>query len=121
MNDKLPLKGDRVLVVEDNYLLAMDVCEWLQAAGAEIVGPAPNAQEACRLLEDRAVDSAVVDINLGQGASYHVASRLTERNVPFIFATGYDCAAVPAEYQGVARLEKPFAGRDLVQAVQALR
>jgi CheY-like chemotaxis protein len=119
--DRLPLEGRQVLVVEDQYLLARDVCEWLEAAGAHVVGPAPDSTKACELLEGHAVDSAVVDINLGRGPTYEVAARLNEREVPFLFATGYDEEVIPAEFQGAARLEKPFTGADLVQAVEALR
>jgi CheY-like chemotaxis protein len=120
MNDRRPLEGRQILVVEDQYLLARDVCEWLESAGAEIVGPAPDSKKACELLDKRTVDSAVVDINLGRGPSYEVASRLYERDVPFVFATGYDQAAIPEEFQSAPRLEKPFKGPDLVQAVRAL-
>ncbi len=120
MSDGLPLDGRHILVVEDQYLLARDVCEWLEAAGAEVIGPAPNSGRACELLEGRNVDAAVVDINLGNGPTYEVASRLVERKVPFIFATGYDQAVIPAEFEAMPRLEKPFRGTDLVRAVQAL-
>jgi CheY-like chemotaxis protein len=121
VNDRLPLDGRQILVVEDQYLLARDVCEWLEAAGAEIIGPAPDSRKACELLEGRSVDGAVVDINLGNGPTYEVASRLAERKVPFVFATGYDRAVIPAEFEAAPRLEKPFRGADLVQAVAALR
>lgn len=115
------LQGERVLVVEDQYLLAKDVCEWLEEAGAEVVGPVPDAQSACALIDEQRVDTAVVDINLGAGPTFQVASKLSERSVPFLFATGYDEATIPAEFRSRPRLEKPFHGSALVRAVQALR
>jgi DNA-binding response OmpR family regulator len=110
-----------VLVVEDQYLLAADVCDWLKEAGARVVGPVPDTKRACELLDRENVDSAVVDINLGRGPTYEVASRLTDHEVPFLFATGYDQASIPPEFQHTPRLEKPFKGTDLVRAVVALR
>ena len=121
MNDKLPLQGRQVLVVEDQYLLARDVCEWLEAAGARIIGPAATSTQACELLEKAEVDSAVVDINLGHGPSYEVATNLDQLRLPFVFATGYDEVAIPVEFQDRPRLEKPFRGPDLVRAMQELR
>jgi len=120
MSDKLPLEGRQVLVVEDQYLLARDVCEWLEAAGAQVVGPDTRQQESVRAAGRAGFDSAVVDINLGRGPTYEVAARLNERDVPFLFATGYDEAAIPSEFQGAPRLEKPFRGTQLVDALQAL-
>jgi CheY-like chemotaxis protein len=121
VTEELPLQGRRVLVVEDQYLLATDVCEWLQGAGASVVGPVPDSDQACALIEREALDTAVVDINLGEGPTYDVASRLAERRVPFLFATGYDRGAIPDEFQSRPRLEKPFKGTDLIEAVRALQ
>ena len=120
MKQVQPLSGKRVLVVEDNYILAMDVCHWLEDAGAEVVGPAPDAEHARELLSLGKVDGAVVDINLGKGPTYEVAHSLAEQGVPFLLTTGYDHSAIPAEHQGAPRLEKPFRGSDLVQAVLGL-
>jgi DNA-binding response OmpR family regulator len=115
-----PLESRRILVVEDQYYLATDICEWLTDAGAQVLGPARDAEQACDLLEREAVDMAVVDINLGMGPSYKLAEELTGRSVPFLFATGYDQAAIPSEFHETPRIEKPFNGRDLVAAIQAL-
>lgn len=120
MNGDLPLQGRQILVVEDQYLLAKDVCEWLEDAGATILGPAPDVAAASRLIDAGAVQLAVVDINLGRGATYEVASRLMQQSVPFLFATGYDQAAIPDEFKNAPRLEKPFKGPDLVRAMGAL-
>lgn len=121
MSDKRPLSGHRVLAVEDDYFLATDTCRWLLDAGAEVVGPTPDSEEACRLLDRERVDSAVVDINLGRGPTYKVARRLNRDQVPFLFATGYDRSALPREFQDAPRIEKPFHQSDLVEAVTALR
>jgi CheY-like chemotaxis protein len=121
MKQGQPLDGKRVLVVEDNFILAMDVCHWLEAAGAKVVGPAPDAEEARELLSHQDVDGAVVDINLGQGPTYEIAHNLEERGVPFLFTTGYDRSAIPTVFGSAPRLEKPFRGADLVRAVLGLK
>jgi len=114
------LEARRVLVVEDQYYLATDICEWLTDAGAEVLGPARDLEQACDLLKREPIDLAVVDINLGTGPNYELAEELSGRAVPFLFATGYDQAAIPSKFQDAPRIEKPFNGRDLVAAVQAL-
>jgi CheY-like chemotaxis protein len=121
MSDERPLSGRRVLVVEDDYFLATDTCQWLVDAGAEVIGPTPSAGEACGLIESGQLDNAVVDINLGQGPTYQVARRLTREHVPFLFATGYDRSALPPQFLAVPRIEKPFRGTDLVRALSELR
>jgi DNA-binding LytR/AlgR family response regulator len=120
MTSTRPLAGKSVLVVEDDYFLARDACEWLIEAGAQIVGPVPNIERALQLMSTGVVDAAVIDINLGQGPTYEVAAKLSERAVPFVFATGYDQAAIPPEFQDRPRLEKPFSGKQLVGVVRAL-
>ena len=115
-----PLQGRRMLVVEDQYYLATDICEWLEKAGAQVIGPVPSAAQARELLDREQVDSAVLDINLGEGPTYEIAKALADRDVPFLFATGYDTAAIPEDYQGRPRIEKPFQGSALVSAVRKL-
>lgn len=114
------LEARRVLVVEDQYYLATDICEWLTEAGAEVLGPVRKVEQARDLLKREAIDLAVVDINLGTGPTYELAEELTARAVPFLFATGYDQSAIPSEFQGAPRIEKPFNERDLITAVKAL-
>lgn len=118
---ELPLKGLRVLVVEDQYYLATDICDWLQEAGAQVVGPAANARVASSLIDAGPVDLGVVDINLGAGPTFTVAKELAERRVPFLFATGYDQSIIPAEYRDRPRIEKPFKGPDVIGIIVRLR
>lgn len=121
MSTDLSLDGRNVLVIEDQYLLATEICEWLRAAGADVLGPVPDTRSACELLDSERVDAAVVDINLGSGPTYEIANELTGRSVPFLFATGYDRGAIPDKFSAAPRLEKPFGEADLVSAVHALR
>ena len=66
-------------------------------------------------IERSGAPEQVVDINLGRGPTFEIASMLTEKQVPFLFVTGYDQAAIPPEYESVRRLEKPFKGLDLIE------
>ena len=113
------LAGRRVMVVEDLYYLAMDVQAALQDAGAQVIGPFPNGRVAGRSLEEAVPDCAVLDVNLGGGASFDLARALRGRGVPFVFFTGYDLDAIPAEFADVPRLEKPVATVRLLEAVAA--
>lgn len=115
------LVGYRVLVVEDEYFLADDIARILARLGAEVVGPIATRDDAlARLGETEHLDAAVLDINLRGETCYPVASVLRARGVPFVFATGYDRAVVPAAYQDVPRWEKPFDPDLLVRALAGL-
>lgn len=102
------LDGLRLLVVEDEFLIAHDLVRELRAAGAQVIGPAPSVDAALELLDAAGeLDGAVIDINLQGETAYPVAEALMERNVPLVFATGYDQSAIPRRYGHVARCEKP--------------
>ena len=103
------LRGRRLLVVEDEYLIAAALERALEDRGAEVVGPAGYVEGALRLVEaegDR-LDGAVLDINLRGERVYPVADVLAARGVPFVFLTGYDAQVIPDTYAGVPRSEKP--------------
>ena len=111
------LAGRRVMVVEDLYYLAMDVKAALAEAGAHVVGPFPNGKAASKKLTEGAPDCAILDVNLGEGASYELARTLRSEGVPFLFFTGYDPGAIPVEFADVRRLEKPVETARLLEAV----
>lgn len=101
------LKNCRVLVVEDEYLLAEELCEELESAGAVVIGPVPDVAQALALLGETVLDGAVLDINLGGAFSYPIADQLLRLGIPFLFVTGYDSYAIPLQYQHVPRCQKP--------------
>lgn len=104
----IDLSGRRVLVVEDEYLLADEVCRELTVAGAQVIGPAATVASALELLRTSArPDAAIIDVNLGGEPVFPVADVLRARNVPFVFSTGYDDWALPPLHQGTPRCEKP--------------
>ena len=110
------LKNHCVLVVEDEFYLAKDVRQALKAEVAEIMGPYPGREEAVEALAERKPDCAILDVNLGHGASFDLADELRSRNVPFPFFTGYDREVIPARFAYVPRLEKPVDATRLVSA-----
>src|SRR5687768_9323966 len=87
---KVPLSGLRVLVVEDDYFIADEICSTLRSHGAEIVGPVPNVETGLQLVESETIDCAILDINLQGSFAFGIASELRRRGTPAIFATGYD-------------------------------
>ena len=102
------LAGCRILIVEDEFLLADDLSEELATAGAIVLGPTPDVAEALALIGDEnRLDGAVLDVNLGGEPSYPVADELTRRGIPFVFTTGYDPNVMPEIYRNIARCQKP--------------
>jgi CheY-like chemotaxis protein len=110
----------RILVVEDEYLIADDMRHELEKLGVLVIGPAPTVAMALRLLDAMPVlDGAILDINLRGEKSFLVADALRERSIPFVFTTGYAASMVPEAYQGVPRFEKPVNMQDVVRAILA--
>jgi CheY-like chemotaxis protein len=104
------LTGRRVLVVEDDYVVAQDLLEQLLSCGAQVMGPVATVAGALTLLESSlAPHLAILDIGLGNEMVYPVADALRARGIPFLFATGYDAWAIPTSYGDVPRIEKPVA------------
>ena len=110
------LSGFRILVVEDEPLLSLDLVAGLEGAGAEVVGPAGTLEEALQLVETAPIDAALLDGNLHGKPVDEVASALARRNVPFVFVTGYDAQSLPRAYAKTAILAKPFSPEQLLEA-----
>ena len=114
------LQGRRLLVVEDEYILAMDLAHSLEDQGAEVIGPAGAVAPALALLaSSEKLDAAVLDINLGGTLVYPVVDALRERGVPCVFVTGYSRWVGPEAYANIPRLEKPVELRALARALSA--
>ena len=115
----VPLDGLRVLVVEDDYFIADEICATLRAHGAEVVGPSPNVKHGLDLVKQHSIDCAVLDINLRGDLAFGLASELRLRGTPAIFATGYNESVLPGEFRGCVRLEKPVNLPALLRAVRS--
>ncbi len=106
----------RVLLVEDEALVAMMIQDTLAEFGFQVIGPVSTASEALAASRDSPLDAAVLDINLGDGMVYTVAEILSKRGVPFVFVTGYDADSVDSRFIGVPVLQKPIE-RNMLQKV----
>ncbi|GGC56562.1 response regulator [Siccirubricoccus deserti] len=118
------LRGNRVLVVEDEALVAMLIEDGLLDAGAQVIGPAGSVQEALQLIEqaasDGGLDAAVLDINLGGDTVSPVADRLAALQVPFVFATGYGKYCGRGVHSDAQVMTKPYDPDALVAVIKNL-
>ncbi|MCO6418564.1 response regulator [Siccirubricoccus sp. KC 17139] len=114
------LNGRRILVVEDEALVAMLVEDALLDAGATVIGPAATVAEALVLIERDLPEVAVLDLNLAGETSTPVADVLAARGVPFVVATGYGAEGLPPGHASVPVLAKPYDPDDLTQALARL-
>lgn len=105
-----------VLLVEDNYLIALDTEEMLKELGVAEVRTAGNIEEALGMIDAKAPEFCLLDVNLGDTKSFAVAERLAELGVRFAFVTGYgESAAIPHHLSGII-VSKPFTMQTLLQA-----
>lgn len=112
------LEGLRVLVVEDNLLLAEVTKILLEDCGCQVVGPAGWLQRGLEMAEHEPLDGALLDINLHGEMSFPIAEMLRARGVPFVFVTGYeDRSIVPLAYRSAPRLDKPVADDRLIDVM----
>jgi len=118
---KRELSNRKVLVVEDEMMIAMLIEDMLDELGCTLVGPATNVPRALDLIDKEQVEVAVLDLNLDGQDTYAIADALQRKNLPFIFATGYGSAGLRKEYGNRPVLQKPFQISELETAlVEAL-
>ncbi|MBB4131698.1 response regulator [Xanthomonas sp. 3075] len=116
------LRGVRVLVVENDDMNAMLLELQLVQAGAVVMGPVGEVQEALQLIDTDAPDIAVLDYRLGNGeTSEPVARRLAGRGIPFVLATGVASASIPSGFERGIILTKPYLADELVNALSRAR
>lgn len=116
------LAARRLLVVEDEYLIATELIKELEEAGAVIFGPVSDVERAMEIVDsDFPLDGAILDINLRGELVYPVAARLVERDVPMVFVTGYECKTLPEPFANAPCLTKPFDERELIKVVAQFR
>jgi CheY-like chemotaxis protein len=109
----------RVMIVEDETLVAMLLEVMLTDLGYEVSALTQDLEEAVCLARRMEIDIAVLDVNLAGVVSFPVADILRNRGIPFVFATGYGAAAVAKRFADVPVVTKPFAAAQLAQAFRA--
>ena len=112
--------GVRVLVVEDEALLAETLCDLLLNAGCEPVGPAANVAVALRLIEKSRIDAAILDVRLMDEESFSVAYALRARGIPLMFLTASQRRDLPVDLSDEVLIEKPFKAPMLIETVRRL-
>ena len=111
------MKGLRILVVEDQAPIALQLEDMLIESVCEVVGPASRVGQALRLLYEHPVDAAVLDLNIAGELVYPVADALDARRLPYVFATGYSLSDLAAPYRSRRILQKPFSRRVFIDAM----
>jgi len=114
------LSGRRVLLVEDQFLVADDIGTLLEGLGITIVGPHARLATALPAARTEALDAAVLDVNLDDGIVDPVAAELARRDIPFLFVTGYVRQDLAQKFRDRPVLAKPFSTQDIEAALWAL-
>lgn len=115
-----PTPRPRVLVAEDESLVAMLIETYLEDAGCELVGPAASVADGLALLERERVDAALFDINLAGEPVFPLAEAAAARGLPFAFSSGYGAGSLPEAWRGRPVIGKPFDGEALLAVLTGL-
>jgi DNA-binding NtrC family response regulator len=112
--------GRRILIVEDEMLIALMIEDVVRDSGGEIVGPAATLEKALKFAEEEQFDAAILDVTIRGGKVFPVAEALLARGIPFAFASGYGDWALPEALRDKPRLTKPFTAAALEEQVRSL-
>ncbi len=117
-SNRIDLRDRRILIAEDEYIIALDMKRAFESCGAIVIGPASTIEDAIALAtNEERIDGAVLDVNLRNAHVFPVADILRRRRVPYVFATGYDSAIIPAAHSDVAHCEKPILPEAVAEAL----
>lgn len=117
MTDERLIEGARVLIVEDEFLIADDLARALRSAGADPVGPVSSVDDAEQLVRQGHVDAAIIDLNLRGEMASDFAQRLAATNLPCLIVSGYGGDALPESVSDIPQLEKPVSPASVIQAL----
>jgi two-component SAPR family response regulator len=112
------LAGRKILVIEDEFLVAMEVSQMIRNLGGEVVGPVSTVALAENLLADSSVNGAVVDVRLGRETSTGLVEGLRTRGVPVILTTGYAEESLTGGLTQIPRLSKPYSKSSFEEIVK---
>jgi len=120
MQQRLGKCSKRVLVIEDEFLVGLEIQSVLTEAGFQVVGPAATIVDALRHISQTNFDAALVDANLGGHSIEGVTTALAIRRTPFVLLTGYSRKSLPTQLANARVIEKPFDTRTVIDTVQKL-
>ncbi|MCC6777163.1 MAG: response regulator [Hyphomicrobiales bacterium] len=115
-----PFMSRRVLIVEDEGMVAMLLEDMLADLGHEVVATVGRLELAAKAISEAKFDFAVLDVNLDGARTYPLAAMLKERDIPFVFATGYGMAGLDPEWASVPVLQKPFQLEQLERIIRRI-
>jgi DNA-binding response OmpR family regulator len=110
----------RVLILEDEWLIALDLQMVLEDAGYAIAGPASSVSGALELIRREEIAAGLLDLHVGEQTSYPIAVALRELGIPFLFLTGHTRANLEPEFRNESVVSKPIERRDLVRRLEAI-
>ena len=108
----------RILIIEDEMMIAMMVEDFLADLGWDVVGVAGTLDRALAMVRDAVIDAAVLDVNLNGRDTFAAAEILSERHIPFVFATGYGVKGIADRFRAVPTLTKPYQRDELAAALR---
>jgi DNA-binding response OmpR family regulator len=114
------LKGQRILIVEDNFYMALDLGQMIEDLGGEVVGPAGRLAEGLTLAKSGGLAAAILDAKLDGEDSFSLADQLLAAHVPVVFATGYDSSILPKRFADLPLLSKPFNAASVENAIRSV-
>jgi DNA-binding NtrC family response regulator len=118
LNNGADLAGRRILIVEDEFLLAMELELLVRRRGCLVLGPASSVEHALALIDGEPPDAALLDVNLKGERATPIAAALIARGVPFVLITGYSRPQLSEpELRDAPRIDKPVSGRALCRAM----
>jgi CheY-like chemotaxis protein len=112
--------GCRILVVEDETLIAFEIEAVIEALECTVVGPVSSLEAALRMAGEAAFDAAILDLTIRGGKSLPVAERLHAQGIPFVLASGYADWTLPDWLRDRPRLTKPFTQAELEERIRGL-
>jgi CheY-like chemotaxis protein len=116
----VPSPPRRILVVEDEAMVALQLKALLESLGHSLVGPAASLEQALALIQSDEIDAALLDLKLADGDSIPAAEVLLKRNIPFAFTTGFGPEALPGQLHAVPWLAKPYRDEDVHALIATL-
>ena len=114
------LEGVRVMVIEDDPIIGLDLQDQLESLGARVIGPVSRMSDALeRIAAEEPIDCATLDVSLADDLVFPVADELRKRGIPFVFVTSYSRLVLPPKFREIPCCVKPFDGRHVAAALSA--
>jgi two-component SAPR family response regulator len=114
------LAGKRILIVEDEIIVALDLANKITADGAKAVGPVSTVNAALDVIANTELDGVILDVKLREEMAFLVADVLADRHIPFIFMTALDAGDIPSRHANVRCVQKPVSTEVICRALEAM-